>query len=298
MKKLVLSLFVAMAMMACKKEDNAVAPQGDLSNSSELAKKTTLSNGTVLIDGNFDIHRTNWFLFNNNFWGSYKSGAASSQTMWIYNEDAWGVDLSANPHTGSNGDVKSYPSVILGSHYGNATSRGSFPMRVDEVNRLSARWSYKIHSGESLNASYDIWFNWDDTQRKDNKGNYLPNRYELMIWPYRKGQEPISFSYNSQGKANRVGTAKIGGENFNVYKGANYNSSGDVETLVLTFIPQSGAGTKTNRFSKDIGDFVREAKKSKYEFIENQHYLISVQAGFELCRGGKVETTDFDFYYN
>lgn len=299
MKKILTYVLVAGAMMACSNEE-AVAPQenNDTSTLNEIGRISRTPGGTILMDGIFDLHKTSRILYNNNFWGHYKDGAASSQTMWIYNEDAWGVDLSANPHTGSNGDVKSYPSVILGSHYGNSTSSGSFPMKVSDVGRLRTNWSYTIHEGESLNASYDIWFNWDDTQRKDSRGNYLPNRYELMIWPYKKNQEPISYSYNSRGQAVPVGTVTVGGKRCKVYKGANYDSNGDSETVVLTFIPTSGTGTATNRFSANLGDFIKEAKKSKYGFIEDQHYLISAQAGFELCRGGKVETTDFDFSYN
>jgi hypothetical protein len=296
MKKIVcFGLFIAMSIVGCQQQTE-VSPVSQRKITANA--KSTLPNGTVLLDLPFDFHKTDWIIYNNNFWGNYKTGAAKSQTMWVYSEDAWGVDLTGNFHTGGNGDVKSYPSVIMGSHYGNATRNGSFPMLVRDVKSLSTNWSYTIHSGDELNASYDIWYHNGKTQPKDASGNYIPASYELMIWPYRKGQNPISFKYDANGAVPVAKDVSIGTKKYNVYKGVNKNADGSVQTTVLTFIPTSGTSTTKNTFTANLGDFTREAKKSQYGFIADTHYLLSVQAGYEICKGAKVETTDFDFSYN
>jgi hypothetical protein len=297
MKKVLLVAFASLLLFNCDHDDQVISKkETKVSNhEAETRGKTQLPNGTYLLTDakasgsnpcNFTSHVTDYIIYNNNFWNCKRANAAQSQTMWVFSEDSWGVDISAAPHT-DNDMVISYPSVIMGQHYNNKTAKGSFPMLVSNVGRLSANWAYTIHSGNKLNASFDIW-----VHTSSDHGTASAARYEIMIWPYRKAQQPIAARYDANG-AVPIGTFTNQNREYNVYKGDNGAGS-----TVLTFIPKTGTTTATNTFTADLGNFIREAKKTKYGFITDKHYVTSVQAGYEILNGAKVETRDFDFSYN
>ncbi len=129
---------------------------------------------------------------------------------------------------------KSYPSVFNGCHYTNCSPGTALPARVDTISSAPSSVTYGYVSDAVYNASYDIWL--DPTPRTDGV-----NRTEIMIWFNRVGPiQPIG---------SPVGTAGVGGRNWEVWTGS--NGSNDV----ISFVAPSAIGG----WSFDVMDFVDQA---------------------------------------
>ncbi|MGJ7880517.1 GH12 family glycosyl hydrolase domain-containing protein [Streptomyces rochei] len=230
------ALIAAFAVVASLVTATATPAQGD----------TTLCEpfGTTTIQGRYVVQ--------NNRWGTSAPQCVTSTAT------GFRIDR-ADGSVPTDGAPKSYPSVFNGCHYTNCSPGTALPARLDTVSAAPSSISYGFVGDAVYNASYDIWL--DPTPRTDGV-----NRTEIMIWFNRVGPiQPIGSS---------VGTATVGGRNWEVWTGS--NGSNDV----LSFVAPSAISS----WSFDVMDFVRATVARG--LAQNDWYLTSVQAGFEPWQNG------------
>ncbi|KYK13876.1 hypothetical protein AUW26_02665, partial [Streptomyces sp. CC71] len=200
--------------------------------------------GTTTIQGRYVVQ--------NNRWGTSAPQCVTSTAT------GFRIDR-ADGSVPTDGAPKSYPSVFNGCHYTNCSPGTALPARLDTVSAAPSSISYGYVGDAVYNASYDIWL--DPTPRTDGV-----NRTEIMIWFNRVGPiQPIG---------SPVGTATVGGRNWEVWTGS--NGSNDV----LSFVAPSAISS----WSFDVMDFVRATVARG--LAQNDWYLTSVQAGFEPWQNG------------
>ena len=167
----------------------------------------------------------------------------------------------------TNGAPGAYPSIYAGCHWGNCTKGGlaTHPVRVSALTRpgtVRTSWNTSQPGGSAAyDVAYDIWFNQTPTTTGQ------PNGAELMVWLNHHG--PV------QPFGSPVGTASIGGVSYRVWEGA--QPWGDTISYVRT-------SPATSVRNLDVGVLAADAASRGY--IKKSWYLIDVEAGFELWRGG------------
>jgi Glycosyl hydrolase family 12 len=174
---------------------------------------------------------------------------------------------SSSIHNATNGAPGGYPSIYSGCHWGSCTRGGlaANPVPVSALTRpgtVTTSWNTTQPGGSAAyDVAYDIWFN----QTPATTGQ--PNGAELMIWLNHHGAvQPFG---------SPVGTASINGVSYRVWEGA--QPWGDTVSYVM-------AHPVTSVRHLDVGGLAADAASRGY--IKKSWYLIDVEAGFELWRGG------------
>jgi len=126
---------------------------------------------------------------------------------------------------------------------------------------VTTSWSTTQPAGSAYDVAYDIWFNQAPAT------NDQPNGAELMIWLNHHG--PV------QPFGSRVGTATIRGVRYQVWEGQ--QSWGNVISYTM-------ARPTTSVSNLDVGAVAAYAVRRGA--IQKSWYLIDVEAGFEIWRGG------------
>jgi hypothetical protein len=170
-------------------------------------------------------------------------------------------------HNATNGAPGGYPSVYSGCHWGSCTRGGlaANPVPVSALTRpgtVTTSWNTSQPGGSAAyDVAYDIWFN----QTPSTTGQ--PNGAELMIWLNHHGAvQPFG---------SPVGTASINGVSYRVWEGA--QPWGNTVSYVM-------ASPATSVRNLDVGGLAADAASRGY--VKKSWYLIDVEAGFELWRGG------------
>jgi hypothetical protein len=167
-----------------------------------------------------------------------------------------------------NGAPGGYASIYQGCHWGKCSSGGltATPIEVSNLTpgKVTTSWS-TIQPGGSGNAydvTYDIWFNRTPTTSGQ------PDCTELMVWlNHEGGVGPIGSQVAS--------SVSIGGRSYNIWRGP--QPWGDTVTYEMTTGIASVSGL-------DVGTLAQNAVRHGY--LSESCYLIDVEAGFELWRGG------------
>jgi Glycosyl hydrolase family 12 len=174
-----------------------------------------------------------------------------------------------------NGAPGGYASIYQGCHWGKCSSGGLTAMPIEVSNltpgKVTTSWSTAQPGGSNAyDATYDIWFNRTPTTSGQ------PDCTELMVWlNHEGGVEPIGSQI-----ASNVG---IGGRGYNIWQGP--QAWGDTVTYEMTSGITSVSGL-------DVGTLAQDAVRRGY--LSESCYLIDVEAGFELWRGGAgLATTSF-----
>ena len=197
----------------------------------------------------------------NNEWGS---GAPESITT---SGNAGFAVTSSSVDNATNAAPGGYPSIYAGCHWGNCThgGLGAHPVQVTRLTiggTVTTSWKTRQPGGSAAyDAAYDLWFN------RTPAAAGQPDGAELMVWLNHHG--PVQ-PFGSQ-----VGTATIGGVLYQVWEGA--QSWGDTISYVM-------ASPATSVSNSDVGALAADAVRRGY--IRTSWYLIDVEAGFELWRGG------------
>ena len=149
---------------------------------------------------------------------------------------------------------------------------GAHPVQVTRLTvpgTVTTSWKTRQPGGSAAyDVAYDLWFN------RTPAATGQPDGAELMVWLNHHG--PVQ-PFGSQ-----VGTATIGGVSYQVWEGA--QSWGDTISYVM-------ASPATSVRNLDVGALAADAVRRGY--IRTSWYLIDVEAGFELWRGGAGLATDF-----
>ena len=166
--------------------------------------------------------------------------------------------------TTTHGAPGGYPLIYRGCHWGACTPDSGLPIPVSSIRpgTVITSWRTTQPGGSShYNVAYDIWFN-----RTPTTGGQ-PDGAELMIWLNRNG--PVHPA------GSRVASdVSAGGRTYDVYlRQWHWNT--------ITFTMTPGA---TSVRHLDLWPLVAYAASRGY--IQDSWYLISVESGFELWRGG------------
>jgi Glycosyl hydrolase family 12 len=172
----------------------------------------------------------------------------------------------------TNGAPGGYASIYQGCHWGKCSAGGltSRPIEVSNLTtgKVTTSWNTTQPGGSNTyDVTYDIWFNRTPTTSGQ------PNCTELMVWLNHDGSvQPIGSQI-----ASRV---SVGGHTYDVWEGG--QPWGDTITYDMTTGASSVSGL-------DIGKLAQDAVRLGY--LSRSCYLIDVEAGFELWRGGAGLTT-------
>jgi hypothetical protein len=172
-------------------------------------------------------------------------------------------------HNATNGAPGGYPSVYKGCHWGACTAGSGFPVQVARLRpgTVTTSWSTSQPGGSSAyDVAYDIWFNQTATT------NGQPNGAELMIWLNHHGSVR---PFGSEVAKN----VSLGGRRYDIWFGQQ-----GWNTISYTM-----AGPATSVGNLDIGQLAADAIRRGY--LHKSWYLVDVEAGFELWRGGAGLTT-------
>jgi cellulose 1,4-beta-cellobiosidase len=209
------------------------------------------------------------FTVQNNFWNQgLAQGSQCITALWdnagtagfIAAPSAITIDAETGP--------ASYPSVILGWHYGQFHGAYSSARTLSSLSTIPSTWSYTVPTGtESYNVSYDAWIH--SNPNPGDPGGGL----ELMVWTNHRDTTPIGSIV-----APSVG---IDGGTWEVWYGPNsrgWNTVSYVNTSNPTAV------------NLDIGQFITEAVTRDY--ASGSDYLLGVQAGFEIWRSSTQMTSN------
>jgi len=157
-----------------------------------------------------------------------------------------------------------FPLIYRGCHWGACTPDSGLPIRVSSIRAgtVITSWSTAQPGGSNrYNVAYDVWFNREPT------AGGQPNGAELMIWLNRHG--PV---YPAGSRV--ASDVSIDGRSYHVYlRRWHWNT--------ITYLMTTGT---TSVRHLDLQPLVAYAVSQGY--IQDSWYLIGVEAGFELWRGG------------
>jgi hypothetical protein len=162
----------------------------------------------------------------------------------------------------------SYPSVVLGWHYGRFYGSYSAARQLASLTAIPSNWSFTVPPSGRYNASYDAWLH------PTNANPGTPNGgLELMIWLSQRDTTPIG----------TVGpTVMIGGQSWAVWYGANGGGWNTVSYV--------RAGNTTSVTNLDLLPFFADAAQRGY--ATGSTNLLGVQAGFEIWEQTQAMTSN------
>jgi Glycosyl hydrolase family 12 len=159
------------------------------------------------------------------------------------------------------GEPGGYPSIYQGCHWGNCSGGPLAAHPVRAGTGVTSSWSTTQPGGSSIyNMAFDGWFN--SAPRTSGR----PDCAELMVW--------LNHSGSVQPAGSRTGAATIDGTHYSVWYG----------TGAWKTISYDMTRPETSVRNLDIGHVARDAVRRGY--LSASCYLISMEGGFEVWRGG------------
>jgi chitodextrinase len=211
------------------------------------AATTTCSGTGTIPAGDYMIQANEW--------------NSSAQQCLTYNSGtSWSVS-TANFNL-SGGAPATYPSIFKGCHWGLCTGNSGMPIQESKLGSAVSSWSTVQPSSGAYDVAYDIWFNSTPTTSGQ------PDGTEVMIWiNSRGGVQPFG---------SQTGTSNAAGMNWNVWTGRQTSWN------IISYVLNPGATSVSNLDLKALfQDAVQRGS------INPSHYLIDVEAGFEIWQGGQ-----------
>ena len=216
------------------------------------AATTTCSPTGTIAAGDYTIQANEW-------------NSTAQQCVTYTGGTAWSM-TTANFNL-SGGAPATYPSIFKGCHWGLCTPNSGFPIQVSKLGSASTSWSTVQPNSGAYDVAYDIWFNSAPTTTGQ------PDGTEVMIWiNSRGGVQPFG---------SRTGTSSAAGMNWAVWTGQ------QTSWKIISYVLDPGATSVSNLDLKAmINDAVARGS------INPAHYLIDVEAGFEIWQGGQGLATN------
>ncbi|MBB5897861.1 cellulose binding domain-containing protein [Kutzneria kofuensis] len=216
------------------------------------ADTTTCSGTGTIPAGDYLIQANEW-------------NSTDRQCLTYTGGTAWSVS-TANFNL-SGGAPATYPSIYKGCHWGMCTANSGMPIQVSKLGSATTSWSTVQPASGAYDVAYDIWFNSAPTTTGQ------PDGTEVMIWlNSRGGVQPFG---------SRTGTSGAAGMNWAVWTGQ------QTSWKIISYVLDPGATSVTNLDLKSlINDAVARGS------INPSHYLIDVEAGFEIWQGGQGLATN------
>lgn len=162
-----------------------------------------------------------------------------------------------------------YPNIFVGCSWGICTPRSGLPERVDRLRRPQTAWRITARSGGTWDAGYDIWIGRRPVTSGQAKGT------EIMIWLNTSG-----FGTPKHDRIIREGHVLY-------YLKYWYTNHHGVRWPLIIFRrvhPVSYARMRLRPFL---------VRAERLGLLRPQWYLLSIEAGFEIWRGGRGLATDW-----
>jgi hypothetical protein len=163
-----------------------------------------------------------------------------------------------------------YPDIFLGCSWGVCSPRSGLPKRADRLTSLTTSWSTTQHARGQWAVGYDIWFN------RSRRVSDQADGAELMIWLNSKGFRPNTWPIvvidHIRWHLAHWTTARAG-KRWNYIQFRRVHPTARIQRL-------------------NVMPFLRMAER--HGFVQPRWWLTSVEAGFEIWRGGiGLGTTSF-----
>lgn len=195
------------------------------------------------------------YIAQNNIWG-----AETPQCITV-DGASFTVDSSGHDNSTS-GAPAAYPSLFKGCHWGQCTAGSGLPVRAgDDMPSVTSDWSTTVTGSGAYNVAYDLWYNTTPATSE------APDGAEMMIWLDYQG--PV------QPAGTRIATGvPISGAAWDVW-------TTQMDWRYIAYVRTGGAASVDDI---DLRAFTRDAVSRGS--VEEDWYLIDVEAGFEIWRGG------------
>lgn len=209
--------------------------------------------------GTIDVNDKEYVVQNNEWNSDRQQCVAVSGTSFFVTR--------ANFDLPTNGPPATYPAIFKGCHWGNCTRNSGMPVQVANLPSITSSWTVTVPESAAFDVGYDLWFN-----REPSTGGQ-PNGAELMVWPNHGG--------GVRPAGSQIATVTLGGTTWDVWQGP-------MESWTyIAYVRQ----TPTNALvDLDLRSFVADAVARRA--IDTSFYLIAIEAGFEIWRGGKGFATN------
>ncbi|MBC8135249.1 MAG: endo-1,4-beta-glucanase [Fibrella sp.] len=210
------------------------------------------------------------YYINNNVWGQGGADASSWESIWTWGNasGSWGWGSNWSWTGGNAWDVKAYPSVVLGWHWGWERTGTGLPVRINANRPVNSKANFSVTGTNTLNVAYDLWFHTQSNPTWENNPSD-----EVMIWLYRQnGAGPLGTF---------EGTVNLAGTSWDLYRG-------NIGWNVFSFIRRSNTTNATMNLRDFYGEIVRRG------WMANTKYLTSVQFGSEIFNGnGQLNVNEY-----
>lgn len=204
------------------------------------------------------------YVVQNNEWGSSASECLTTRAGLA------GFTVVRSAIAGGKGGAPGgYPSIYAGCHWGLCATGGlaSKPQRVAALKpgRLASHFAVteRARPGSAYDVAYDIWVNQSPRTRGE------PNGTEIMVWLGHKGTVRPAGTIVAR-------NVTIGGRKYNVWHAPGRAAGGTVTYELIRHVTAIG--------HLDVGRLIQNAVRRHY--TSPRWYLVSVEAGFEIWRGG------------
>lgn len=229
-----------------------------ISGSSSSSSSSSSSGGNC---GTTDVTSGSYF-YMVDAWGG------GGYCTWFTSINSWGANA---PNVNST-SIVGYPSMVRGCHWSACSANSGLPKQISALGSLSTNWTQN-NTGVAYDAAYDIWF--DASSAPGNRAA----TYELMVWLNWSNTQPIATNYDASGNAvPYASNLSLGGATFNAYHRDN----------VMSFLLTSKSNS-INFSIKPLADYC----VSQGWISSSADYLISVEAGWEIIKGGNYTTTAY-----
>jgi hypothetical protein len=210
----------------------------------------------------------------------------AEQTITAGGEFIFRVDAMQEPAGGNPWDVAAFPSVYRGkAQGGGSTPNSGMPIQASAITSVATGLSTNSTSSEFTgNTTYDVYFT--DVESYTSGG---PDVY-LMVWFDSHGLNPINGEdeqWNCRSNppthidsCSDAGSLEVGGLTFYRFVGSNGHAD------VISYV----AETPMDEWEFDLEHFIDDAVDQGV--VQEDQYLQSIQAGFELVSGGVGLTVD------
>lgn len=176
------------------------------------------------------------------------------------------------------GNPGGYPSIYSGCSAGVCTAGNRMPIRVSDLGpgMVTSNWTTAQPPRGAYDVAYDIWFN----QTPVTSGP--PNGGELMIWLAHRGGSQIAPG------GHPVARVIIDGYAYKVWLWSGRSRRGHSDEQVSYVMDRAALSVKDLDLSAIAADAARRG------YFAGSSWLLNVQAGFEIWRGGAgLETKSF-----
>ena len=211
----------------------------------------------------------------NNQWGASTAKPGYYQCL-----DGTTVSYSWWSADGTDYNVKAYPAIITGWHWGYVNGQGSanLPVIIYSTPSIMVNWAVQhTNTGnyETYNTAFDIWLGGINEQ------NPSQPTTEIMIWMNHINQYPLG-SY--------VETITIWNSQFDVYA----SWGGSPAWHVFTFIQKQNTWSFNNVNLFGFFNYLWNTK----QWIDGRQYICGIEAGNEIIQGQGTFTHTYSLKVN